>query len=289
MTAYIIRRLLFMMPTMFGIMLVAFVVVQFAPGGPVEQVIAKLTGADTGATSRISGSPGGDFGSRGLVQGGSGVDAVTSKYRGAQGLDPGIHQEAGKAVRLRQAGLRALRPDAVELYPLRFRQELFPRRQRVAVDQGEAAGVDLARHLDDVAHLPDLDPARHPQGGRRRLALRRVDLDRDRRRLRHPRLSVRDLADHPVRRRLVLRLVPAARAGVGEFLATAVVRQDRRLFLAPDAADHLDGAVGLRHHDAADQELVPRGDPQAIRAHRARQGLHAATRCCTATSSATPC
>jgi microcin C transport system permease protein len=88
MTAYIIRRLLFMIPTMFGIMLVAFVVVQFAPGGPVEQVIARLTGADTGATSRISGSPGGDLGSRGLVQGGAQVDAVSSKYRGAQGLDP---------------------------------------------------------------------------------------------------------------------------------------------------------------------------------------------------------
>ena len=46
-----------MVPTMFGIMLVAFVVVQFAPGGPVEQVIAKLSGSDTGATSRISGRP----------------------------------------------------------------------------------------------------------------------------------------------------------------------------------------------------------------------------------------
>jgi microcin C transport system permease protein len=77
-----------MIPTMLGIMLVAFAVVQFAPGGPVEQVIAKLSGSDTGATSRISGSPGGDFGSRGQVQGGSGVDAVSSKYRGAQGLDP---------------------------------------------------------------------------------------------------------------------------------------------------------------------------------------------------------
>src|SRR5690349_785334 len=87
MTAYIIRRILFMIPTMFGIMLVAFVVVQFAPGGPVEQVIAKLTGSETGATSRISGG-GGDFGSRGLAQGASGVDAVSSKYRGAQGLDP---------------------------------------------------------------------------------------------------------------------------------------------------------------------------------------------------------
>ncbi|HEY6834668.1 MAG TPA: microcin C ABC transporter permease YejB [Pseudolabrys sp.] len=87
MTAYIIRRILFMIPTMFGIMLVAFVVVQFAPGGPVEQVIAKLTGSDTGATSRISGSSGGDFGSRG-AQGGSQIDASGSKYRGAQGLDP---------------------------------------------------------------------------------------------------------------------------------------------------------------------------------------------------------
>jgi microcin C transport system permease protein len=88
MSAYIVRRLLFMIPTMFGVMLVAFVVVQFAPGGPVEQVIAKLTGAETGATSRISGSAGGDFGSRGTVQGGSQVDSATSKYRGAQGLDP---------------------------------------------------------------------------------------------------------------------------------------------------------------------------------------------------------
>ncbi|MGH6726119.1 MAG: microcin C ABC transporter permease YejB [Pseudolabrys sp.] len=88
MSAYIIRRLLFMVPTMFGIMLVAFVVVQFAPGGPVEQVIAKLSGADTGATSRISGGTGGDFGSRGMARGGAGVDAVSSKYRGAQGLDP---------------------------------------------------------------------------------------------------------------------------------------------------------------------------------------------------------
>ncbi len=87
MTAYIIRRVLFMIPTLFGIMLVTFVVVQFAPGGPVEKVIAQITGADTGATSRISGSPGGDFGSRGQMQGGAGGE-ITSKYRGARGLDP---------------------------------------------------------------------------------------------------------------------------------------------------------------------------------------------------------
>jgi microcin C transport system permease protein len=85
MSAYILRRVLFMIPTIFGIMLVSFVVVQFAPGGPVERVIAQLSGTDTGATSRISGSSGGDFGARTAAPGASDVN---SKYRGAQGLDP---------------------------------------------------------------------------------------------------------------------------------------------------------------------------------------------------------
>ncbi len=86
MTAYIVRRLLFMIPTIFGIMLVSFVVVQFAPGGPVEHVIAQLQGTDTGATARISGSTSGDF-ARGAAPSAAKFD-VTSKYRGAQGLDP---------------------------------------------------------------------------------------------------------------------------------------------------------------------------------------------------------
>src|SRR5216683_1011199 len=88
MSAYIARRIFLMIPTLLGIMFVSFVVVQFAPGGPVERVIAQLTGTDTGATARISGSPGGDFGARGQVPGASSIDAVSSKYRGAQGLDP---------------------------------------------------------------------------------------------------------------------------------------------------------------------------------------------------------
>ena len=44
MAAYILRRILLMIPTLFGIMAISFAVIQFAPGGPVEQVIAKLTG-----------------------------------------------------------------------------------------------------------------------------------------------------------------------------------------------------------------------------------------------------
>jgi microcin C transport system permease protein len=86
MSAYIARRLLLMIPTLFGILFVSFVVVQFAPGGPVDRVIAQLSGADTGGTSRISGG-GGDFGARQQARLGAG-EAVNSKYRGAQGLDP---------------------------------------------------------------------------------------------------------------------------------------------------------------------------------------------------------
>jgi microcin C transport system permease protein len=86
MAAYILRRLLLMIPTLFGIMLLSFIIIQFAPGGPVEQVIARVTGAGAKATARISGG-GGDFNNP-AANFGAGTDAVTSKYRGAQGLDP---------------------------------------------------------------------------------------------------------------------------------------------------------------------------------------------------------
>jgi len=87
--AYILRRLLLMIPTILGIMLVSFAVIQFAPGGPVERVIAQLTGTDVAATARFGGSEGGEMapGGRQRAPGGGG-DRVSSKYRGAQGLDP---------------------------------------------------------------------------------------------------------------------------------------------------------------------------------------------------------
>ena len=92
MAAYIIRRLLLIVPTLFGIMLVSFVVVQFAPGGPVERVIAQMSGLDVSATARISGgTASGDFASQDAASDGGGD--VTSRYRGAQGLDPEFIQE----------------------------------------------------------------------------------------------------------------------------------------------------------------------------------------------------
>ena len=86
MSAYILRRLLLMVPTLLGILFISFLVVQFAPGGPVDRVIAQLSGADTSGLSRVSGG-GGDFGARGQANAAA-ADTVNSKYRGAQGLDP---------------------------------------------------------------------------------------------------------------------------------------------------------------------------------------------------------
>ncbi|MBX3505632.1 MAG: microcin C ABC transporter permease YejB [Parvibaculum sp.] len=86
MSAYILRRLALMIPTIFGIMLVSFALIQFAPGGPVERIIAQLQGTEVSATARIGGSAGGDFSTQAQM---SGADAaMNSKYRGAQGLDP---------------------------------------------------------------------------------------------------------------------------------------------------------------------------------------------------------
>ncbi|MEJ2117178.1 MAG: microcin C ABC transporter permease YejB [Alphaproteobacteria bacterium] len=86
MGTYILRRILLMIPTLLGVMTLSFIVVQLAPGGPVEHIIAKLTNTSVGATARISGSGSGDFGSGGQMGGGSG--GGSSVYRGAQGLDP---------------------------------------------------------------------------------------------------------------------------------------------------------------------------------------------------------
>ena len=86
MLAYIVRRLLLVVPTLFGIMVLNFVVIQFAPGGPVEQMMAQLKGTAISVTAPIVGSQS-DLGSK--------ADATTgdSAYRGARGLHPDIIKE----------------------------------------------------------------------------------------------------------------------------------------------------------------------------------------------------
>ena len=79
MGAYILRRILLMIPTLLGIMAINFVVIQFAPGGPVQQIISQLNDPGS-ATDRFSGGGG--------ETGGGGGGGPAGDYRGAQGLDP---------------------------------------------------------------------------------------------------------------------------------------------------------------------------------------------------------
>jgi microcin C transport system permease protein len=86
MLAYIIRRLLLIIPTLFGIMVINFLIVQIAPGGPIEQIIARVQGTAVEATARVGGTAGGDAGAASRQA--AGGEDPGGRYRGAQGLDP---------------------------------------------------------------------------------------------------------------------------------------------------------------------------------------------------------
>jgi microcin C transport system permease protein len=87
MIAYAIRRTLLIIPTLFAIMVVNFVITQAAPGGPIEQMISRLKGSTVGATERITGGTG-----ELKTQAGG----TETHYRGARGLDPALIRELEK-------------------------------------------------------------------------------------------------------------------------------------------------------------------------------------------------
>jgi microcin C transport system permease protein len=87
MGAYILRRLLLMIPTLLGIMAVSFVVIQFAPGGPVEQAIAQFQGIGVSSTARVTGTTQGDFAGQATSPADT-TTGPTTTYRGARGLRP---------------------------------------------------------------------------------------------------------------------------------------------------------------------------------------------------------
>ncbi len=84
MPAYILRRLLLMIPTLLGVMVINFLIVQAAPGGPIERISAELAGTGVEATARVGGS-GGEVGAAFAEAGGG--------YRGAHGMDPELLAE----------------------------------------------------------------------------------------------------------------------------------------------------------------------------------------------------
>jgi len=90
MISYFLRRLILIIPTLFGIILLNFVIIQFAPGGPVESTIARLQGIDVGATERVSGGINDGLDSQ------NNFISSNNTYVGAQGLDQSIIAEIEK-------------------------------------------------------------------------------------------------------------------------------------------------------------------------------------------------
>ncbi len=82
MPSYLLKRLLLIFPTLLGIMVLNFIIVQAAPGGPVEQLVAQLRGHGVTATARIGG------GDQSEVQ--TSQASEDSTYRGSQGIDPDL-------------------------------------------------------------------------------------------------------------------------------------------------------------------------------------------------------
>lgn len=83
MYAYVLRRLALIPLTLLGIITINFVIVQIAPGGPVEQVLAQFRAGPVDATARFAGTAQSEVGTDSPVEAGG-----TGRYRGAQGLDP---------------------------------------------------------------------------------------------------------------------------------------------------------------------------------------------------------
>ena len=222
MTAYLLRRLLLVIPTLFGIIAINFAVIQFAPGGPVEQMIAELRGK--GDLSSRLGAAASEFGSAG---------ALSRRARAR----PAHRRRHPEDVRLRQAAADALRRHGRRLSALRLRPQLLPRPDRAAAHPAEDAGIDLARPVVHAAGVLHLHPARHRQGGARRQPLRSGEQRRRAGRLRHPELPVRHPAGRAVRRRQLLALVPAARPHQRGRRQLEPPGAHRRLRLAHGAAD----------------------------------------------------
>ena len=94
MLAYIARRLLLVVPTLFGIMLANFLIVQAAPGGPVDLMIARLRGQGGDATARFAGTGGSESaGGARAARAGTGEEGAT---RASQGIDPDLVRQLEK-------------------------------------------------------------------------------------------------------------------------------------------------------------------------------------------------
>ncbi len=271
MLAYILRRLLLVVPTLFGIMVVNFFIIQAAPGGPVEQMIAQIQGKSVDATERFSGSSsGGETDAQRPQTDASGSGGGT--YRGARGLPTELIQRIEKHVRLRQADLRALLPDDEELPRLRLRRELLPQPRVVdLVLDKMPVSISLGLWTTLLIYLISIP-----------LGIAKAVRDGSRFDVSTSTILIVLNAIPGFLFALLLVVLFAGGSYFKWFPLRGLVSDDwARFSLVDKVLDYLwhmvlpIGAMvigGFASLDLPHQELVPRGDRQAVRADRARQG-----------------
>jgi microcin C transport system permease protein len=276
MGAYILRRLLLIVPTIFGIMLVNFALTQFVPGGPIEQVLAQIEGQGD-VFAGFAGGGGGPVEAGGESEG----------YIGARGLPPEFIAELEREFgfdkppveRFLQMMGNYLRFDFGESY---FRSvsvtDLVLEKMPVSITLGLWSTL--------IAYLISI-----PLGVRKAV---RDGTPFDtwtsvcHRRLCDPGLSVRDPAAGAVRGGLLCAVVPAARPDSDNWEELSLPAKIGDYFW------HITLPVWPRpsrlcHADAADQEQLSRRDQEAVRDDRPRQGPVRTSRAVTAMCSATRC
>ena len=274
MAAYLLKRLLLIIPTLFGIMLISFVIIQFAPGGPVERIIAQLTGRDSIdrlAHRRRRQRRAVENGSQAQLGQGA-ADVVTSKYRGAQGLDPEFIKSLEK-----QFGFDK------------------PAYERFFIMMKSYLTFDFGKSYFRDTSVLELIKEKLPVSGLLGLWMMLISylisIPLGIRKAMHdgepfdnwtssvlviayavPGFLFAVLLLILFAGCIVLPVVPIARPDVGQLGSALSRRQGRRLLLAPDAAADRHVADGVHDHDVPHQELVHRRDPQAVRDDGAGEG-----------------
>lgn len=158
MAAYLIRRLLLVIPTLWAIITINFFIVQVAPGGPVDQAIATI---ELGQTSGFAGGGAGD----GLGHAKVGVGSVgEGQYRGSRGLDPEVIAEITKRYGFDKPLHERYFTMLWNYVRFDFGESLF-RGASVMHLVGQSSGLHYPWLVEHTDYLPGVDTSGYPQGG----------------------------------------------------------------------------------------------------------------------------
>ena len=267
MLAYILRRLLLMIPTILGIMAVSFAIVQFVPGGPVERAISQLQGADQSSTAQFGGG-GGQIGAGARRPGATSPRAIAARRASIRNSSRSSRSNTASTSRRWERFWILVRDYSTFNFGKSYYRDvpvlqLIKEKLPVSI----SLGMWMTLHL-----LRDLDSARRPQGGQGRLALRHRHVRARDLRLCDSELSVRGVARCAVLRRIVLADLSAARPDLRKFRRPQLAAQDPRLSLAYHPAGDGAGLGLVRDLDVAHEEFLPRRDQESLRADRAHEG-----------------